>query len=108
MKDFCGRPGTGECSCLKFAADPNTCDRGVPIDLPSKTISTLKGNTMYIVIWSLVDRANPGNLIDFWQPHENLDQATKFYEALLEHSDIYTASICGVMRSTDYDAAPKG
>ncbi len=24
----CGTPGTGECSCIKFGADPATCQRG--------------------------------------------------------------------------------
>jgi crossover junction endodeoxyribonuclease RusA len=25
--EFCGRPGTGECSCLKFGSDPTNCRR---------------------------------------------------------------------------------
>lgn len=38
MKTFCAK-GSGQCSCAKFHADPNNCERGVPI---MKT-STLTG-----------------------------------------------------------------
>ena len=37
-----------------------------------------------------------------WSTHETLEDAQKEYENLLDCPQIYTASICGVIESTDY------
>ena len=37
-----------------------------------------------------------------WSTHETLEEAQKEYENLLDCSSIYTASICSVIESTDY------
>ena len=38
-----------------------------------------------------------------WSTHETLEEAEKEYQYLLDCPQIYTASICGVIQSTDYD-----
>ena len=39
---------------------------------------------------------------DFYSVHETLEEAKLEYEPLLEDTSVYTASICGVIESTDY------
>lgn len=38
-----------------------------------------------------------------WSTHETFDEAEKEYQFLLNCPQIYTASICSVIESTDYD-----
>ena len=42
---------------------------------------------------------------DHWEAHEKLDSAKAFYKMLIKRDDVYSASICGVIESTDYSAA---
>ena len=40
-----------------------------------------------------------------WSTHETLEEAQKEYQFLLDCPQICTASICGVIESTDYSPA---
>jgi hypothetical protein len=62
---------------------------------------------MYIVVYSLREGRPDGSFFgdSDWSTHETLEEAQKEYEALLDHSSIYSASICSVVKSTDYSPA---
>lgn len=61
---------------------------------------------MYIVIYSLSHLADDDTgpiVTDHWEAHEHPDDADKAYAALLDRDDVYTASKCAVLESTDYE-----
>lgn len=39
---------------------------------------------------------------DFWTAHETLEEARRHYRMLVRMDNLYTASICTVIESTDY------
>ena len=59
---------------------------------------------MYIVVHTLKpDWKDEGSsFTSDWSTHETLEEAQKEYQFLLDCPQIYTASICGVIESTDY------
>lgn len=62
---------------------------------------------MYIVVYSVRQDRPDGSFFEDsdWSTFEKLEEAQKEYEALLDLDEIYTASICGVIKSTDYSPA---
>jgi len=62
---------------------------------------------MYIVVYSVKQDRPDGSFFEDsnWSTFETLEDAQKEYEALLDLDEIYTASICGVIKSTDYSPA---
>lgn len=62
---------------------------------------------MYIVVYSVKQGRPDGYFFEDsnWSTFETLEEAQKEYEALLDLDEIYTASICGVIKSTDYSPA---
>ena len=62
---------------------------------------------MYIIAYAIREVNPDGSLFEHsdWSTHETLEDAQKEYEALLDHSSIYSASICSVVKSTDYSPA---
>lgn len=62
---------------------------------------------MYIVVYSVRQDRPDGSFFEDsdWSTFETLEEAQKEYEALLDLDEIYTASICGVIKSTDYSPA---
>lgn len=55
---------------------------------------------MYIVCW--VDKVN-GGFIDRWETYDEQHDAEKAYDFLInENGNLWTASICKPMQSTDY------
>jgi hypothetical protein len=64
---------------------------------------------MKLVVYTLMmptycSRLKPDDVTDHWEAHDTLEKATARYEALIERDDIYIASICSIVRSTDYDS----
>jgi len=59
---------------------------------------------MYIVVYSVRQYRPDGSFLEDsnWSTFETFEEAQKEYEALLDLDEIYTASICGVIKSTDY------
>ena len=59
---------------------------------------------MYIVVHVMKELNPDGSLFEHsdWSTHETLEDAQKEYQNLLDCPSIYTASICGVIESTDY------
>ncbi len=55
----------------------------------------------HLVVWCLEDTF--GILTDHWEAHDSLEGAKKMYNGLLERDDVYTASVCKPILSTDYD-----
>ena len=47
-------------------------------------------------------------LEDHWSAHETYEDALKEYRRILLLNDLYSVSIAGVLRSTDYDSIPGG
>lgn len=62
---------------------------------------------MYIVVYVTREVKPDGGLFEHsdWSTHETFEDALKEYENLLDCPSIYTASICGVIKSTDYSPA---
>jgi len=54
---------------------------------------------MYIVCWMTESKRS------YWAAFEDHDDALKEYERLRAHPKTYTASMAGVMESTDYAPA---
>lgn len=50
--------------------------------------------------------AEPGVLRDHWAPHETLHAAREAFESAKARDNVYTASLCAVLDSTDYAGAP--
>ena len=59
---------------------------------------------MYIVVHTLKPdgRDECSSYESDWSSHETLEEAQKEYQFLLDCPQIYTASICSVIESTDY------
>lgn len=55
---------------------------------------------MYILAWT--DRIN-GQFTDHWQAYESKEEASADYLSLLSFEDTWTASLCKVQKSTDYE-----
>ena len=65
---------------------------------------------MYLVVYStkeerMIDHSfDPvEELKDHWSAHETYEDALKEYRRILLFNDLYSVSIAGVLRSTDYD-----
>lgn len=57
----------------------------------------------YIVVWTAEDEE--GQLHDSWSVHETLSDARRRYFSLLRGVGLYSASLCSVMLSTDYESS---
>jgi hypothetical protein len=55
---------------------------------------------MYIVCWT--DRIE-GKFIDHWNAYDEHQDALADYELLLSYEDTWSASLCNVAKSTDYE-----
>lgn len=62
---------------------------------------------MYLVVWTTRERRDFAPTIDtdHWEACETLAEARARYAELIEQADTYTASIAGVIDSTDYTPA---
>jgi len=62
---------------------------------------------MYIVTYTMREERPDRTFFQHsdWSVHEALEDAEEEYQNLLEHPSTYTASICGVIKSTDYSPA---
>ena len=63
---------------------------------------------MYIIVSTRCKRDGSGDIIeetmqDQWEATETYSDARKVYDKWLEDDDLYSASICIAVRSTDYD-----
>lgn len=58
---------------------------------------------MVIVCWTTDEAKDHGYFHDHWQSFHDLQAARDFYRELLNDNITYTASICGVIDSTDYE-----
>lgn len=56
---------------------------------------------MWIVCW---EDQTDGIFTSEWATFESREDAEQCYQDLLEDDNTYTASICAVVKSTDYDA----
>ena len=65
---------------------------------------------MYLVVYSTKEERmydhsfdTVEELKDHWSAHETYEDALKEYRRILLLNDLYSVSIAGVLRSTDYD-----
>ena len=70
-----------------------------------KDFETVCGLSTFIVVASFTESKTPVgyNLKDFWSSHEEIETAEVTYKNHLQRDDLYSASICRVITSTDYD-----
>ena len=63
---------------------------------------------MKIIAYSLKngEMQDENNVRDYWEPVEDDDVALKRYKALLQQDDLYIASLCEIVDSTDYTPNP--
>lgn len=59
---------------------------------------------MYIIAYTTLADSENEALSD-WSTYETFEEAKEEYKALVDSSWIYSASICGVIESTDYSPA---
>lgn len=62
----------------------------------------------YLVVYSLIktNKKKHGDAVrlsDHWEVHETHLEAKASYDELMERDDLYVASICAPLESTDYD-----
>lgn len=63
---------------------------------------------MFIVVWvenntkPYDESACDDDLTDIWEARHNFEDADKLYKELLKRENVYTASLCTTLRSTDY------
>lgn len=55
---------------------------------------------MFLVVWS---RNEKEDIRDCWITADTYAEAMEVYESLLDQEDVYVASICNVIVSTDYE-----
>lgn len=59
-----------------------------------------------IVAFSMINdeypMISPDELIDHWEAYDHPSHANQRYEELVKRDDLHSASICSVLRSTDY------
>jgi hypothetical protein len=64
---------------------------------------------MYLVAWSVrvgIMEDGGARLVDHWKPCEERAEAEAFYRDLLASDvNVYVASVCAVVESTDYPTA---
>lgn len=64
---------------------------------------------MYLVVYatrSMGQNSDRLKLTDHYEAFETLAAAETCYDALVTHANTYSASICSVLRSTDYGVTP--
>jgi hypothetical protein len=77
--------------------DLGVCQSKTP---PCFDCPNLKGKYMYIVVWLV--KFEDGEPRDMYVTHESFVDAKTHYNSLIAMKDVYTASICSVIESTDY------
>ena len=64
---------------------------------------------MFIVVWVEKQKGRKGvfkgsdDLKDQWEAFHNFDDADKHYKKLCNKKNVWTASLCNSIRSTDYE-----
>tara|TARA_R110000772_G_scaffold82412_1_gene174804 strand:+ start:1038 stop:1262 length:225 start_codon:yes stop_codon:yes gene_type:complete len=64
-----------------------------------------KENTMFLVVWTDCHkgRKDEPTYEDHWLAFESFIEATENYDKLLKLDEVYSASVCGVIQSTDFE-----
>lgn len=63
-----------------------------------------------LLVWSKYTHPDPevnDNVEDLWTVFESLSEAQEAYWRLMKLPNLHSASICGVIQSTDYSAMPE-
>lgn len=60
---------------------------------------------MFLVVWTECHEGHEGvaQYEDHWLAYDTYVEATENYDKLLEMEEVYSASICTVIESTDYE-----
>jgi hypothetical protein len=56
---------------------------------------------MYLVVYSV--KSPSGHTVDHYVACETMTEAENEYQVLVNQDTVWSASICGVIKSTDYD-----
>lgn len=63
-----------------------------------------------LLVWSTYIHPDPevnDNVEDHWTVYESLSEAQEEYWRLMNLHNLHSASVCGVIQSTDYSAMPE-
>lgn len=63
-----------------------------------------------LLVWSTYVHPDPevnDSVEDHWSAHESLSEAREEYSLLMKLPSLHSASVCGVIQSTDYPAMPE-
>lgn len=63
-----------------------------------------------LLVWSTYVHPDPevnDNVEDHWTVYESLSEAQEEYWRLMNLPSLHSASVCGVIQSTDYSAMPE-
>lgn len=63
-------------------------------------------NTTFLVVWSLRILGHDSEVSDHWEAFGTLAEAEARYDSVMQFVHLYSASICGVIESTDYGPHP--
>ncbi|CAB4197174.1 hypothetical protein UFOVP1304_48 [uncultured Caudovirales phage] len=55
-----------------------------------------------LLVYSLEIEGSSEDITDHWEVCDSMAEAERLYEEILCREDVYSASICGVIKSTDY------
>lgn len=60
---------------------------------------------MFLVVWTECHEGPKGKAMyeDHWLPYDTYQEAASNYDKLLEMEEVYSASVCTIIESTDYE-----
>lgn len=60
---------------------------------------------MFLLVWTECHEGREGVAMyeDHWLAYDTYVEATEYYDRLLQQDEVYSASVCSVIESTDYE-----
>ena len=60
---------------------------------------------MFLMVWTECHEGEDGKAQyeDHWLPYDTYREATQNYDKLVDMEEVYSASICQIIESTDYE-----
>ena len=85
----------------QVARDAYAAGMGDPLVQAQQAQGPIKKPSTYLVVWET--KNSEGVMTDHWVATSDEEEAHTQYKALISRNDIYTASLCWPIRSTDYE-----
>ena len=60
---------------------------------------------MFLMVWTECHEGEDGEVQyeDHWLPYDTYQEAVRNYDKLVDMEEVYSASICQIIESTDYE-----